>query len=539
MQSLIELRDRLQAGEVIDVTDRREVIHPTLINRLWTWISGGTSERIDRIQSYAEFLLSNVERNLNRDIQHLIKDVFKSLGRDYSYLKSAWSLKMADVDETLTQKLIQEAHLWKQSEECLDVREVTPGDINRLRRATQFTNFTPLLKDKKLSHRFFTWVLRFKMPSELFIAFPGLASKMSDSYLHDQLAVDEGANLRIDITQRKVELLFFNNQWVDLLNPDATVSLQDRTWTIREVFEDYYESKYTPPLLHYFPKLSLPDPNHPGEGVWYYPGHLIDYSGERFWARLKPVVRYSPAEASRLTGCDCDGTNWAIGIAATRTTRDLKFAGNHAYHFVAIPMDDGNYTFFPLSKFASFYPRILRDFIDLVFKMVPSKFLYPDPNYCRHEREHTFLWIPAIPKKGEEYMYRFQAAWKKAEPFHLGCQNCCQSVQEIAQATFPNFPDLFRVNFFDMRPGGFINLIFKGLRPLRFIHRFIFSPFSWCLSNKVKHDDKTHYLLDAAPWLQEKGFYSAQALFLSIDKGNLYIRSTTQQNANGLLRPIS
>lgn len=526
-----------------DVDGKNELYKISWLKRIWIFITRQDSKRVERIQNYCDAILSKLER------QVITPSDYEKVKRIYDQLKlkvspELYALKAPnDVEENADiAEWLNLAYSWKKEQECLDRREISESDIARIKKGASFKGFNELMQDKAYRHEFFTWTLRYRLPAELFICFPGMRKKLSESFLHDELASDEGANLKVDPIARKIEILFESDTWKNLLDQNEQVSLGGIDFTMDQVLFDFAESQYSSQHLRYFPKLSHPDPNHKREGICFWEKHKvmqkIDMTKERFYEDLPPVRRLTAQEVDACFDKPLNG-KWIFGIAIARDSKKLTFAGNHAFLIMGIPMKDGIYSFFPFGKLPNFYPRVRSEFIKLIFEMVDSEIIYPDDNIDRFDREHLIIPIVCDEETGMKAINKIRKDIQKSHQglkkllFQIGVLNCCHWVEKLAKKVFTNLPDIFGVNLFDLTPSGLSGRIFEWIRPIKWIHPYIITPFVYFMGGLkvrfIEKEDRTksYSLWQFNSWFKEKGFYSASVLYSRREKLENDIRSFT------------
>lgn len=509
------------------------------LERIWLLLSRTDSRRIERMQRFADTLLSENEHEPVRPGDYeKVKALYDKLKLKVS--PELYALKAPfDSGEAELEPWVQLGREWKEAQACLDRREMSGSDIERIRKGASFAGFQELMQDSVIRHEFFNWTLRYRLPAELFICFPALRKKLSESYLHDQFASDEGANIRIDALARKAEVLFETDTWKNLLDKNTSISLGGIDFTMNKVLEDFAESQYSSQHLRYFPKLANPDPNHKREGICFWEKHkvmhTIDLSKEHFYEELPPVRRLTAQEVASGFDKPLNG-KWIFGIAVARDTKTETFSGNHAFLIMGIPMKDGLYSFFPFGKLPTFYPKTFSEFIKLMFGVVPSEIIYPDDNIDRFEREHLIIPIVCDEATGMTALNKIKKDILKSANgsrtlfFQIAALNCCHWVEKLAKKVFDKLPDLFGIDFFDLKPAGFTGRIFDVIRPYKSFHPYLITPFVYFLSGETQHSGKKSYsILALAPWLKERGFFSASILFSRREKLELDITSFTKE----------
>lgn len=543
MPERISTFQNVSSDVVYDVNVKKELYQINRLKRLWILLTRQDSKRIERIQAFCD------EKLAQREVDPLSQDEFEQVKTLYDKLKlkvspELYSLKAPFEEEEIAdlsewEKLALD---WKKSQECLDRRELSESDLKRLKKAASYKGFESLMQDEAYRNDFFNWTLRYRLPADLFICFPGMRKKLTESWLHDQLASDEGSNIKIDPMARKVEILFENDTWKNLLDPHEHISLGGIDFTMSQVLHDFAESQFSSQHLRYFPKLNPPDPIHKTEGITFWEKHKVmqklDLTKDRFYEELPPVRRMTAQEVDACFDKPLNG-KWIFGIAAARDTKKMTFSGNHAFLILGIPMKDGNYSFYPFGKLPVIYPRNISEFLKLIFEMVFSEIIYPDDNIDRFEREHLIIPIVCDEETGMNALNKIRKDLQKSHSgakkllFHIGVLNCCHWVEKLAKKVFINLTDLFGVNLFDLSPSGFAGHIFSWIRPHKWIQPYIITPFVYFMGGRniqfIDKDDrrKSYSLWEFNSWFKEKGFYSASVLYSRKEKIEANISSFT------------
>ncbi|MFN4175148.1 MAG: hypothetical protein ACK4HV_08615, partial [Parachlamydiaceae bacterium] len=175
----------IESHACYDVNKKNELYQVSLLGRIWTYFSRGENERIRRIQHYCDALLSQFEKEaLSINDFDQVKRIYEQLKLKVSpelyALKAPFDrCKNADITEWLNK-----AACWKKEQECLDDREISASDKARIKNGASFKGFSELMQDEAYRHEFFTWTLRYRLPAELFLCFPGLKKKLAESFLH-------------------------------------------------------------------------------------------------------------------------------------------------------------------------------------------------------------------------------------------------------------------------------------------------------------------------------------------------------------------
>lgn len=541
MTTRISYFPNIDSHACYDVNKKNQLYRLGWLGKIWITLRREENKRIERIQTYCDTILSNLEIHPLSETEFIqIKQVYEKLNLRVSPELYALKAPFDREENTDIEEWLKMAESWKKEQECLDFREISESDRKRIKDGAQFKGFKTWMQDKAYRHEFFTWTLRYRLSAELFICFPGLKKKLSQSYLHDQLASDEGANVKVDAIARKVDVLFEGAVWKNLLDENEHITLGGIDFSMSQVLDDFAESQFKAMHLRYFPKLAHPDLNHKKEGICFFEKNKImqtlDLMQERFYEALPPVRRMTAQEVDAFFDKPLNG-KWIFGIACARDSKTIAFTGNHAFLILGIPMKDGIYSFFPFGKLPIFYPRKLTEFKKLAFEMIDSEIIYPDDNIDRFEREHLIFPIVCDEETGMKALNKIRKDIQKSHHgekkllFQIGAMNCCHWVEKIAKKVFPNLPDLFGINFFDMNPSGLTGKVFRWIRPFKIMHPYLITPFVYFLGGAevriIEKEDrlKSYSLWQFKSWIKENGFFSASNLYPRREKLEAYIRS--------------
>lgn len=375
-------------------------------------------------------------------------------------------------------RLKELAQEWKTSREVLDVRELTQKDLDNLDEVHRNVEFMQMLEDEDFRSKFFDWTLRFQLSSYVFVGFPHLCGKLIEANMHHTLSADQNRLLNLHHTDQglDVTLQFDGNQHISLLDDTQQITFPSgNSMTVGEMFQNFKDRSIKVTTLRYFPALdylSEEESLHRGVCEW----HTVDDSikiakqGGDYWKNLPPYKRISVEEATRYSGVPCDGTNWVVGAAATRSSVKPILTGNHTHVIIFIPSDDGTYyDLYPIGKFPDKYPKNFLDTLKTLFLPFGATLVYPDDNPEYLDREHICQGISCDAMKGREVMEWVRKDWLtsyKRHVFMFVTHNCATWVKELIEDNFPDNPlvTALDVELKEIEPEGPIGLLFKAFR---------------------------------------------------------------------------
>lgn len=318
----------------------------------------------------------------------------------YRLEKRNGGLNPVETQPDILKELLHLAFDWKKQQVLIEEKTVTPVELEKLREAARYPEFTELMLGLiELRNEFFTWIIRDGNSVAPFIQYPSTTKKLIDVGLNGRIGRMGGKDLQI-FTQRGFKYLGLrmNGKLTNILDDRQVVEFSEGyKLNVREIFE-IFRNKNTKSgnlemmadgLVNWCPhKLARWD----AQNKVYRP---IDINQPKWWEQMPLLEELTLDEAQNRYGFGLDGTNWIAAAAATRGYANLDVDQTHAFLEVVMPVGNGNYRIYYFGKFAEvFHASFMENFLTFC-QTVPAVVSMPDENIFytnrQFKRESFFL----------------------------------------------------------------------------------------------------------------------------------------------------
>lgn len=402
----------------------------------------------------------------------------------------------------------------------------------RISDAFHYPDFISILKeDKKLCDQFFQWTVDDRCDPRIFIEYPALAAKITES----NFAFRVGKYDLIGLQRGSLYLRGEAGEDLDLRNPQAKMALSRGLTvdfaTICEQFRDKDIRIGTLEACSY--GICNWSPAHLGRWSPYSQSfEVIDLNKEDWWDQLHPdeVLSAEQLQEQYKLKMLPNGKEWVfLLIAASESSEHVLVGGTHGYLAACIPNSKGSYGVFPFGKYAKGeFPTTLWEKLKIVFNYCTGTIVYPDQNIALSMRDSEYLAKTTSEEVGKQIMDDIRAdiihSFKDEMPFQLFQDNCMFWAQhkldrllteEEKRLSFIHPPHSKMTGLWRFATGAY-NLFPRAITtPIFNLIACVFGahlPYSW--RTRDGEARVSHYL-DRAPWAAERyEFPNPSALLL-------------------------
>ncbi|MFQ5729559.1 MAG: hypothetical protein ACE5GN_04280, partial [Waddliaceae bacterium] len=372
---------------------------------------------------------------------------------------------------------------------------------------------------------------------EAFIQYPSMQGKLTECALAPRIGFCGADTLEITKvpigksgdTQKVLTLPFEGNK-ISILDGKKKVEFRGKyVLSIEEIFTVFYHRYAEIGNLEFFQDQGICNWNSKRFG-WFNATtnsyESIDFKKDNWWEDLPVLKEISKEEAAQRYNVPCNGSDWVITVKASREQPNLHPIGTHAYLEVAIPNND-RYRVFTFGKFTEIFPQKWYEYIKVIVNTVPAVISGPDENIFYTNRQHGGHSVIPTFKEAADFMASIKKnildSRKGNFVFQFMSNNCCKWAWKKARNHFgeKRMPDLFRINFVDIKPVGALGGLMSVLRQMPYFIRWMFltSLFftfgGWKGRTVVSKNGqrKRISLLNDMPWSRGNKFYHPALFF--------------------------
>lgn len=389
-----------------------------------------------------------------------------------------------DPDLSLYQQLLSEAKKWKQNEKSFWRTAISFQEEIILQRCCGFSYYVgEVLKNKKSLNELFKWVLRDKMPIEVWVKFPAMAALLHRALMVGRISRMGGAPLKIseipqgdnsDLVEVTLTLPFEGKE-VNILDPHKKVKFKgDYTLSIQEIFAVFANKKYAAGNLEFLQE-GIVNWNTFKLAYWSAPEKhyvAIDLLRPEWWKQLPSFETLSLSKARERYGPQLDGENWNFSIRASREDHSLDFDRSHSYLEVAIPIDKTSYQIYDFGKFATWFPKDEWDRMWNFSVFSPAVIAYPDENVFYTHRQHVNFSHLTTAEEGGKIMESIKNDMIEARKgnlvFQIESENCGKWIYGVLSPHLgaERVPNHYLLPLVETEPKGVVKWIFNTLKKL-------------------------------------------------------------------------
>lgn len=444
---------------------------------------------------------------------------------------------------------------------------LTDEDRQRIRTLSRFTELTKLILTKtELLDLCFHWIIRQRLPAQVYAEFPFFYHRVRDNLLSGRLAYYEGQGIRVsgdnhinrdreNTSYKDLQLLFEwrdnTSRWQSMLDDTALVHLKENyTLSISEVFSIFSKKN------DHWGNIEMSAKGianwHTAEmGRWNGRGYTrINFDDAQWWNALPAVKHLTAAEARERYGEIANGVNWLERHIATRRFVPLVLPGAHAFTMIGVPTADGGYDFhtFGKSTIEKDLPRTWKAKAKLIGSTLSGAVISPDPSGFESRRQCGGSVHKLTPEQGLQKMNKIRQSilngFNGVYPYQVLTANCAIEVR----AWKIEGPDnLFQASFYDCVPPFPINHLFNFIKKCpRCIQRGFFWLFfrifgggshrPWAVDNQLLQMS----VMQMKPWEWPYSPYPGRTFCMPakdqrlFEQGNLYRVFPTASISGGL-----
>ena len=378
-------------------------------------------------------------------------------------------------------RLKGEAAEWKEGQPLFWNKSLSPWDHKQLEVALRYRAFMALLgQAPKLRTSFFEWVIRDRLPADVFIEFPAISDWIKESLLTGRIGTLGGEKLKVqkwvkEGSKMKVVTLPFEGKEQSLLNRQHKVPLRGKmTLTIEEIFQLFKDKPRRFVNVEYFAHgVANWNAQHLGYFIPSESRHqAIDVEQAEWWRQLPPLEIITVEEAKGRYGKWVSGLNWIATAKASREFLNLNYERCHAYFEIAIPSRDGTYAIYEFGKFARLFPYGVVDNMRMFTVTTPATVAYPDENIYHTTRQHVGYAFELNHYEGLLLMEELRLDILRARAgnmvFQIEAENCAYWIQKHLEELLgkERVPNLFRAKLIKSEARGFMGAFFRFVRLL-------------------------------------------------------------------------
>ncbi|MCB1112583.1 MAG: hypothetical protein H7A37_00095 [Chlamydiales bacterium] len=381
------------------------------------------------------------------------------------------------VDMTLLNKLKSMVIEWRSNNPVIDEVALSPQDLLRLQETSRYHSFVNLLlEDEHVREAFMVWIGRDAVDPVVFIQFPAVQERLTDSLLACRIGRMGGHQLKVQkIAGEKVVTLPFEGRDVNILDEEKTVTLRGNyAATVEEIFNSFAKKNSEVGNFEYFAHGVMNWNVH--KWAWWDADaqeyRCIDLTRERWWEQLPLFEVLTTEQASRRYEVPLDGVKWSVSATAVRERPHLDFERTHAFFEVAIPFGEGRYAIFDMGKYAKLYPASTLDGLTMLADNMHATVSYPDDcSYSTH-RQWAHQAFEMSPEDGVAIMEKIKNDMIKGMEhnfvYQIESDNCARWVHDVLESVVGQhrLPDMFRQHLLDTTPEGAAAPIFRALNLL-------------------------------------------------------------------------
>jgi hypothetical protein len=380
-----------------------------------------------------------------------------------------------DPEAASSEWLKREAHLWKKQQKIFWEHDLTLSELQECEEACRYRLFLDLLvKYQARLSSFFTWIIRDRLPADIFIQFPHLVKIIYDAELTGRIGTVGKSrlkirHLRVDRKILKGVTLPFEGREVNILDLKKKVLLRGgMEKTVEEYFYLFSIKERQFVDVEFFSEgISNWNSQHLGilnENTKKY--EVIDLDQPEWWRQLPPIEILSFDEAQARFSEQAKGDFWCVAAKASRQYLTLDYSRCHAYLEVAIPKDD-HYLVYAFGKFAREFPYGVVDNMRMFTRTTFATVAYPDENIYHTTRQHVGYNFLLNHYEGltlmEEIRKDIARARDKNMVFQFESDNCAHWIQTHLEELLgkEKVPNLFRVRLVASEATGPVGLLFR------------------------------------------------------------------------------
>lgn len=393
------------------------------------------------------------------------------------------------IDPALKQQLISAVLKWKGDQEFMHDKTLSEKDLAKIDETCRYPQFVHLLlQGSTLKDTFFNWSLRDNNRPSLFIQFPATCSRLNAANLairtgrfgQDTLQIKKIPHSTPEgVSEKVLTMPFFNGKTVEhisILDGSREVTLNEG-WrlSINKVFDLFTEKSTRPSDLDFFGNKGVVNWHSRVLGTWN-PStqsyNLVDLSNPDWIKNLMPAEILSKDDLEKrydvkLMKGDC--------LAVARANREKitpVLEGRHTFLEVILPNDDGSYSMYPFSKYATDFPITVLEQLTFLLATVRAKIAYPDENIFYSDRQHAAYPIKLDADGKQQLLNTLQRDMIKARDgnliFQFRRENCAFWVQSTLDSVDTiKTPRLFKSFMVECQANNpVLNVFFKGIRLL-------------------------------------------------------------------------
>lgn len=421
--------------------------------------------------------------------------------------------------------IIAKAAQWKKKQIFFGKdNDLTDLDIQKLKDIASYKDYLPYVNWP----RFFKWSLHHNLSIDMFVQFPPVVQKVTESYIESRAATFGGLEFVEKKGSKDVKLLI-DGKLTSILNGKRKINFKSGlVTTVDKLFKSFANKNLVEGSYTYLKDEGIVPWDSFKIGYTDNYGHVdsVDLKQADWYQKLPMLEKgITKEEASERFGIDFDGNNWGVTLVCKRQSKNLDTYGSHSYLRLLIPNGDGTYDYtYGWGLFSKKYPQNFLHSLSFLFQPKKGTVQYPDNNEIYTSREMIEIHHEMTPENGLRCIKSMGRDIKKARKnkkvFQILIKNCSDSaLKKIEKYAVDGAikSHVIDIPYIDLNPKGVFGGIMKVLRlaPDWFRRAFLFTAALFLGGWKSMHEgNKKICVLDTPPWDLKRPFHHPGKAFL-------------------------
>lgn len=326
-----------------------------------------------------------------------------------------------------------------------------PVDHKMLRQTALYPRFVKLLdKDKDLQQLFFSSIIRYLNPPEVFIEHPEVAGRLKDHHIIGSIgraAYKNPLKILIDeANSTKTVTLPFDGDDRSILDPKGKIPMPEGEVPIQRMYDDmkakdFERGEYTFTLNQGFVRFDM------HKLAWWSVEKndwvLIDVTKPRWW-REHPDCEFNILKSDVMHRFELKtlaDDEWVVFLGSAKSNERTRFDDCHGYAVIAIPNNDGTYDIIAPGKYPDVFPRGVAGYLGFITDTRRASIVVTDYNQTYNAiREHAGMVVVTNEAGGEKFLHAVETSIEHGRKGHsyfaFGWGNCAEIVQRWADKAF-------------------------------------------------------------------------------------------------------